>query len=68
MNGWASATCVTDGEIVVAFFGRGGLHAYTVDGKPLWSHDLGQFEGPWGTSPPARSWSMTSSFRTATPT
>jgi outer membrane protein assembly factor BamB len=50
MNGWASATCVTDGEIVVAFFGRGGIHAYTVDGKPLWSQDLGRFEGPWGTS------------------
>src|SRR5688572_21450381 len=50
MNGWASATCVTDGEIVVAFFGRGGIHAYTVEGKPLWSHDLGKFEGPWGTS------------------
>ena len=30
MNGWASATCATDGEVVVAFFGRGRfarLHA-----------------------------------------
>jgi outer membrane protein assembly factor BamB len=50
MNGWASASCVTDGEIVVAFFGRGGLHAYTVDGKHLWSRNLGAFEGPWGTA------------------
>ena len=50
MNGWASATCVTDGEIVVAFFGRGGIHAYTVEGKPLWSRDLGRFESPWGVS------------------
>ena len=50
MNGWSSASCVTDGEIVVAFFGRGGLHAYTVEGKPLWSRDLGKLEGPWGTS------------------
>ena len=50
MNSWASATCATDGEIVVAFFGRGGLHAYTVEGKPLWSRDLGKFEGPWGTA------------------
>jgi outer membrane protein assembly factor BamB len=50
MNGWASATCVTDGEIVVAFFGRGGLHAYTVDGKHLWTRDLGPFECPWGTA------------------
>ena len=50
MNGWASATCATNGEVVVAFFGKGGLHAYTVDGKPLWSRDLGSFEGPWSTA------------------
>ena len=50
MNGWASATCVTDGQIVVAFFGRGGMHAYTVDGEHLWSKDLGKFESPWGVS------------------
>ena len=28
MNGWASATCATDGERVYAFFGKGGLHCY----------------------------------------
>ena len=50
MNGWASASCVTDGEVVIAFFGRGGIHAYSVDGKPLWSKDLGRFESPWGVS------------------
>ncbi|HEY2413500.1 MAG TPA: PQQ-binding-like beta-propeller repeat protein [Pirellulaceae bacterium] len=50
MNGWASASCVTDGEVVVAFFGIGGLHAYTVEGKPLWSKDLGKFESPWGVA------------------
>ena len=50
MNSWASATCVTDGEIVVAFFGKGGLHAYSLDGKLLWSRDLGPFEGPWGVA------------------
>jgi outer membrane protein assembly factor BamB len=50
MNGWASATCATDGEVVVAFFGKGGLHAYSVDGQPLWSRDLGPFEGPWGSA------------------
>jgi outer membrane protein assembly factor BamB len=49
MNGWASATCATDGERVVAFFGRGGLHCLDVDGKKLWSKDLGKFGGPWGT-------------------
>ncbi|HEX5498286.1 MAG TPA: PQQ-binding-like beta-propeller repeat protein, partial [Thermomicrobiales bacterium] len=50
MNTWASATCVTDGEVVIAFFGRAGLHAFTVEGKPLWSKDLGAFENPWGTA------------------
>jgi outer membrane protein assembly factor BamB len=50
MNGWASASCVTDGEIVAAFFWIGGIHAFTVDGKPLWSRDLGKFESPWGVA------------------
>jgi hypothetical protein len=50
MNSWASATCTTDGQVVVASFGKGGLHAYTLDGKHLWSRDLGPFEGPWGTA------------------
>jgi len=50
MNGWASASCVTDGKVVAAFFGRGGLHAYTIDGQHLWSRDLGPFESPWGTA------------------
>jgi outer membrane protein assembly factor BamB len=50
MNGWASATCATDGEVVVAFFGRGGLHAYRATGEHLWTRDLGAFAGPWGTA------------------
>lgn len=51
MNGWASATCATDGKHVFAFFGRGGgLSCYTVHGVPVWSKDLGVFEGPWGTA------------------
>ena len=50
MNGWASATCATDGEILFAFFGRGGIHAYSLDGKPLWSKNLGVFESPWGVA------------------
>ncbi len=50
MNGHASSTCATNGKVVIAFFGRGGLHGYSLDGKRLWSRDLGQFEGPWGTA------------------
>lgn len=51
MNGWASATCATDGERVYAFFGRGGgLFCYTRDGEKLWDLPLGDFPGPWGTA------------------
>jgi outer membrane protein assembly factor BamB len=50
MNLYASATCATDGERVVAFFGRGGLHCFDAEGKRLWSRDLGPFAGPWGTA------------------
>lgn len=50
MNGWASATCATDGKVVIAFFGVGGMHGYTVEGKHLWSRDLGKFVSPWGTA------------------
>lgn len=50
MNTWATPTCVTDGERVVAFFGVGGLHCFDLDGKPLWSCNLGDFPGPWGVA------------------
>jgi len=51
MNGWASATCATDGERVFAFFGKGGgLFCYSLDGKQLWKRDLGEFESPWGVA------------------
>jgi outer membrane protein assembly factor BamB len=50
MNGWATPTCATDGERVVAFFGKGGLHCYSVAGKKIWSRDLGAFTGDWGAS------------------
>ncbi len=51
MNGWASATCATDGERVYAFFGKGGgLFCYSRDGKKVWDLPLGDFAGPWGTA------------------
>lgn len=51
MNGWASSTCVTDGERLWVFFGQGGgLFCLTLDGKVLWNRDLGEFPGPWGTA------------------
>ena len=48
MNTWATPTCVTDGERVVAFFGPGGIHCFDLDGNPKWSRALGEFPGTWG--------------------
>ncbi len=48
MNTWATPTCATDGERVVAFFGPGGIHCFDLDGKPLWERNLGEFPGTWG--------------------
>lgn len=39
---YASATPATDGRVVVAWFGSHGLHAFTVDGKRLWTIDAGR--------------------------
>jgi outer membrane protein assembly factor BamB len=41
---YASATPVTDGRIVVAWFGSEGIHAFDVDGASLWHVDLGRVD------------------------
>ena len=38
---WASASAVTDGEVLVASFGSNGIYAYDLDGGLLWQRDLG---------------------------
>lgn len=38
---FASASPITDGTRLFAFFGSRGIHAYTTAGKHLWSKDLG---------------------------
>jgi len=48
MNSWATPSCVTDGERVIAFFGAGGLHCFDNAGVKQWSKDLGTFPGGWG--------------------
>ena len=43
----ANSTPATDGKHVVAFFGAEGLYGFDVDGRQLWSKDLGVFDaGP----------------------
>src|SRR5262245_11073539 len=41
-NPYASATPVTDGERVAAWFGSAGLYCYDMTGKELWHRDLGK--------------------------
>jgi len=41
-NSYASASPVTDGKMVFAFFGSQGLHAYDLDGNSKWTKDFGQ--------------------------
>lgn len=50
MNSFATPTCATDGQHVVAFFGPGGLHCFDLEGNKLWSKELGAFPGPWGVA------------------
>ena len=40
-SSWASASPITDGERLFAFFGSNGLYAYDLDGELLWEKDLG---------------------------
>jgi outer membrane protein assembly factor BamB len=49
-NSYASQTPVTDGTYVYAFFGDQGMYCYDLDGKLIWSRDLGSFKmrNGWG--------------------
>ncbi|MCX7425779.1 MAG: PQQ-binding-like beta-propeller repeat protein [Planctomycetia bacterium] len=49
MHGYASSTPVTDGQAVFAFFGRSGVFAYSLEGKPLWRADVGSKTHDWGS-------------------
>lgn len=52
VQNFASPSCVTDGEVVVAHFGNGDLAAYDFDGKQLWARNLqkeyGDYTIWWG--------------------
>jgi outer membrane protein assembly factor BamB len=47
-NPHASATPVTDGERVMAWFGSAGLLCFDMDGKELWRRELGKQDHEWG--------------------
>jgi len=56
----ANTTLATDGEHVVAFFGSEGLYCYDMDGKLLWSKDLGVLNSAFFVAPSAQ-WEFASS-------
>lgn len=47
-NPFCSASPVTDGERVIAFFGSAGLWCWDVAGKEQWHLDLGPQDHEWG--------------------
>jgi outer membrane protein assembly factor BamB len=49
-NGYASASCATDGKYVYAFFGTPGVFCYDADGTLVWKKKLGIFtsKAGWG--------------------
>jgi len=51
-HGYASNTPVTDGESVFAFFGKSGVLAFDLDGKPLWHVIVGKESSNrrWGSA------------------
>ncbi len=47
-NPYCSASPVTDGKLVIAWFGSAGLVCWDVEGNELWRRDLGRQEHMWG--------------------
>lgn len=56
----ANCTPATDGTHLVAFFGSEGLYCYDLDGKLLWSKDLGTLDSGYHAVPQAQ-WGFASS-------
>ena len=48
-HGYASGTPASDGQAVVAFFGRSGVFAFDLDGQQLWHADVGSRTHGFGT-------------------
>jgi outer membrane protein assembly factor BamB len=47
-NPYGSASPVTDGERVIAWFGSAGVYCYDLNGKELWHRNLGKQNHRWG--------------------
>lgn len=51
-HGYASHTPVSDGQHVFAFFGKSGVHAFDLEGNPVWQASVGMESDDrrWGSS------------------
>jgi outer membrane protein assembly factor BamB len=43
-HGFASASPVTDGQVLLAYFGSRGLHCYDLEGQLQWTNDFGRMD------------------------
>jgi outer membrane protein assembly factor BamB len=46
--GFAASTMATDGRYAFVIFANGDLAAFTVDGQPVWSNNIGVPKNPYG--------------------
>ena len=49
-HGFASATPTTDGKHIYVFFGKSGVFCFDLDGKTVWTADVGSRTRGWGSS------------------
>lgn len=49
-HGYATSTPTSDGKSVFIFFGKSGVMAFDLDGKELWTADLGEGTDGWGSA------------------
>ena len=49
-HGYATSTPAVDRDGIVVFYGKGGVHAFTHDGKPQWDADVGTGLNGWGSA------------------
>ncbi|QEG40635.1 outer membrane protein assembly factor BamB family protein [Roseimaritima ulvae] len=51
-HGYASHTPVSDGQYVFCFFGKSGVHAFDLEGNPVWQAEVGEGldQRKWGSA------------------
>jgi outer membrane protein assembly factor BamB len=47
-NPYCSATAVTDGERVIAWYGSAGIHCYDFEGNEIWNREMPKIDHEWG--------------------